>query len=113
MLQKRREAVSAVAEKLSAFELAVDQAIIAGAALTSEFPQARLHANLSAVVGQEAFGLVAEAMANLNAVRSKTVAAHHEFAEVQDSLGIRERMGGMGWKSASATKRNLELVEAA
>lgn len=108
MLNDRMAAARLVADKLLAFENAIDDALIAAAELTAAAPAARRQAKVSPIVGHEALALTGEAMAALHNARAKIVAAHNAFAEVRDELGIPTRAGGMLWKLA--TKPGLKIV---
>ena len=105
MLNDRLTAAKMVAEKLVALEDAIDAAIICAAELAA--PQARKKANLSAIVGQEAIAMTGEALAALYTARARTVAAHGEYAEVRDQIGIKPSMTGDLWKFVSR-KQELE-----
>jgi hypothetical protein len=101
MLNDRLTAAKMVAEKLVALEDAIDAAIICAAELAAAAPQARRKANLSAIVGQEAIAMTGEALAALYTARARTVAAHGEYAEVRDQIGIKPSMTGDLWKFVS------------
>ena len=109
MLNNRLAAARLVAAKLTAAEEAVDDALITAAELTSAFPQARRQANVSAVVGQDAIALAAEAMAALQLARAKLVEAHHALADVRDGMGLRTHAAGDMWK-LGATAPALSVV---
>lgn len=98
MLNDRLAAAKMVAEKISALENAIDDALTCAAELTAATPAARRRANLSPVVGQQAIALTGEAMAALHSARAKIVAAHNEFAAVRDHIGIKPSMTGDLWK---------------
>lgn len=98
MLNDRLTAAKMVAEKLVALEDAIDTAIICAAELAAVAPQARRKANLSAVVGQAAIAMTGEAIAALYTARAHTVAAHSEYAEVRNQIGIKPSMTGDLWK---------------
>lgn len=98
MLNDRLVAAKMVAEKLNALENAIDDALICAAELTAVTPLARKRAKLSPVVGQDAVALTGETMAALHAARAKLVAAHGEFAQVRDEIGVKPSMTGDLWK---------------
>lgn len=100
MLNNRLTAARLLAEKITACENAIDDALISAAELTSAAPLARRTANVSPVVGQDALALTGEAFAALHAARAKMVAAHQAFAEVRDEMGLGTRMVGDMWKIA-------------
>ncbi|CAN5226940.1 hypothetical protein BH11PSE2_BH11PSE2_21870 [soil metagenome] len=85
---ERRLAAKQVAEKLHAVETQIDQTLIAAGALISALPGARERAKVSAVVGQDAFALVAQATVILTQARGKFVEAHHALAQTGRDLGI-------------------------
>jgi hypothetical protein len=105
MLNDRLAAAKMVAEKISALENAIDDALTCAAELTVATPAARKRANLSPVVGQEAIALTGEAMAALHAARAKIVAAHGEFAAVREQIGIKPSMTGDLWKFVGAAEK--------
>jgi hypothetical protein len=98
MLNERLAAAKLVAEKISALENAIDDALVCAADLTAATPVARRSAKLSPVVGQDAVALTGEVMAALHTARAKIVAAHGEFATVRDQIGIKPSMTGDLWK---------------
>jgi hypothetical protein len=100
--------VRRVATKLHAAEEAIDKAIIMLSELNRELPEARMEANLSATVGQEAFTASADALALLVQSRAKTVSAHGALAATQSDMGLGTYAMGDGWKVFA--NRNLELV---
>jgi hypothetical protein len=89
MLKERTRAAQMVAAKLMPVEADVNQAMTSLAALTSTMLAARTEANLSAVVGREAFDHIGEATNLLFKVRSSVLAAHTSLAETRDSIGLR------------------------
>lgn len=98
MLNERLAAAKQVAAKLRSLEEAIDDAIICAAELVAATPQARRTANLSAVVGQDAMALSSETLAALHLARQKIVAAHYEFADVRNQIGLTPKMTGDLWK---------------
>ena len=114
MLNQRVKAARQVATKLRAFEEAIDDALICAAELVAEGPKARRHANLSAVVGQDAIALTGEAMAAIQTARAKLIEAHHCYAEVRDQVGLTPKMTGDLWKlvdeAQSEPERALKAV---
>lgn len=98
MLNERLAAANQVAAKLRSLEEAIDDAIICAAELVAATPKARRGANLSATVGHEAMALSSETLAALHLARSKIVAAHHEFADVRNQIGLTPKMTGDLWK---------------
>lgn len=117
MLNDRLAATRLIFEKLTAMELAIDQALVAAAELTAAAPEARQRARLSPTVGAEAVHLAGEAMATLFAARQKLMQSHAAFAEVRDGMGISPRMTGEAWKlvppPAAELDQNIRVVAAA
>lgn len=109
MLNQRLAAARLITGKLTAVEEAVDDALITAGELTCAFPLARRQANVSAVVGQDAIALAAEAMAALQLARAKIVEAHNALADVRDGMGLRTHAAGDMWKLA-ASKPDLTVV---
>mgnify|MGYP003579822505 CR=1 FL=1 len=89
MLRKRREAAAKVAAGLFAVEEAIDQALKRAAELNALMPGARTDANLSAVVGQDAFEGAAETFASLAKARHHIVQTHHRLEETKNRIGLR------------------------
>ena len=88
MLRQRRNAAMNLASKLFATERAVDEAICRMADLAGYMPVARVDANLSAVVGQEAISQAAETLSALVGARGQLVATHNRLAETRDQIGL-------------------------
>lgn len=110
MLNKRRDAAIKVAKGLFALEKAIDDALIQCAELHALMPAARAQANLSAVVGQEAFEGAAAVFAALAEARHHVVHTHRMLDETKDRLGLRTLAFGGADKDTSA-KGALTLVE--
>jgi hypothetical protein len=89
MLKKRRDAALKVAEKLFAAEDAIDAALARAAELNSALVTARTDAELSAVVGQEAFEVAAAAFAALAKARGEIVETHRRLSETKIQVGLR------------------------
>ena len=106
MLNNRLTAAKMVAEKLVALEDAIDTAIICAAELAAAAPQARKHAKLSAVVGQDAIAMTGETLSALYTARARIVEAHGEYADVRDQIGIKPSMTGDLWKFVSAQDKD-------
>lgn len=96
MLRKRREAAAKVAAGLFAVEEAIDQALKRAAELNALMPGARTDANLSAVVGQDAFEGAAETFASLAKARHHIVQTHHRLEETKNRIGLRTHAMGDG-----------------
>ncbi len=78
-----------VADDLFAAEAAIDNALAAAARLTGAMTEARMEANVSAVVGQDAFDGVSETLAALTSARRSIVRTHNGLAVVKDQVGLR------------------------
>lgn len=111
MLNDRLAAAKMVAEKISALENAIDDALTCAAELMVATPAARKRAKLSPIVGQEAVAFTGEAIAALHSARAKTVAAHEEFAAVRDQIGIKPSMTGDLWKFVGAADREQPAMK--
>ncbi len=113
MLNDRLAAARSVATHLFALEDAIDTALMRAGELTSSIPAARNQANLSAVVGQDAFAEVAASLSRLVEARKHIVDAHNHLADTRDQMGLRKIMAvGDAWKSASVPQHaGLHLVE--
>ena len=85
-----------LASKLFATERAVDEAICRMADLAGYMPVARVDANLSAVVGQEAISQAAETLSALVGARGQLVATHNRLAETRDQIGLQAMALGSG-----------------
>ena len=115
---ERRIVAKQVAEKLNTVELQIDQTLIAAGALLAALPEARSRANLSAVVGQEALDLVAEATMILTQARGRLVQAHHALAATGREIGVGKITAGFGDKpppegAADPGSRPFAVVESA
>ena len=89
MLNDRRNAAIKVAESLFAAERAIDDALARAAELNGSLVTARREANLSAVVGQDAFEGSATAFAALARARCQIVETHKRLSETKIQLGLR------------------------
>ena len=89
MLKNRREAATKVADSLFAAESAIDAALARAAELNSTLVTARTEANLSAVVGQDAFEGAAAAFAALARARADIVETHKRLSEAKIQVGLR------------------------
>lgn len=88
MLTQRRNAAENLTRRLFATEQAVDEAICKMADLAGYMPIARVSANLSAVVGQDAISQAAETLSALVGARGQLVATHNRLAETRDQIGL-------------------------
>ncbi len=89
MLRDRRNAAMKVAESLIAAEEAIDIALARAAELNSNMVRARTDANLSALVGQDAFEVSAAAFAALARARCDIVETHKRLSETKIQVGLR------------------------
>jgi hypothetical protein len=89
MLKNRREAATKVADSLFAAEAAIDAALARAAELSGALVTARSEANLSAIVGQDAFEGAAAALGALVRARADIVETHKRLSETQVQIGLR------------------------
>jgi hypothetical protein len=89
MLKARRDAAMKVAESLFAAEEAIDLALARTAEFNGTLATARREANLSAVVGQDAFDTAASVFAALARARCDIVETHRRLSETKDQIGLR------------------------
>ena len=89
MLNDRRNAAIKVAESLIAAEYAIDAALARAAELSGTIVTARTDANLSALVGHEAFEVSASAFAALARARCDIVETHKRLSETRNRVGLR------------------------
>ena len=94
MLKQRREAAMKVAESLWAAEDAIDAALARAAEFNGTLVTARTDANLSAIVGQDAFEVSASAFAALAKARADIVEAHRRLSETRIQVGLRTLAAG-------------------
>jgi hypothetical protein len=98
MLNKRLAAGRAVATCLFAVEHAADILYTRVAELNAAIPTARLSANLSATIGQDAFESSAEAMMLAARLRRLIVEAHERLNNAGADIGLREVSWGDEYK---------------
>ena len=89
MLKTRRKAAEQVAESLFAAEKAIDAALARAASLNETMVNASAEANLSSLVGQEAFEVTSAAFFTLAKARGEIVEAHRRLSETQIEIGLR------------------------
>lgn len=94
MRNERVRAATMVARQLSPAEADIDAAMTSLAALTTAMLAARVDANLSPCIAQDAFNNVGEATALLFKVRSKIIDAHNSLHQAQTDIGLREMSFG-------------------
>ena len=90
MRTKRIEAAKLVAARLFEAERAIDLAASRIAELNAVMPMARLDANMSAMIGQDAFASSADALTFVAKARERMVSTHLHLKSAQDDLGIPE-----------------------
>ncbi|MDB5453145.1 MAG: hypothetical protein JWO33_1723 [Caulobacteraceae bacterium] len=95
---QRRIVAQEVAQKLGALERHIDQTLVAAGALIAALPDARVRARLSAVVGQDALDLVAQATVILSQARGKMVEAHNALAITGHQIGVGKIVAELGDK---------------
>jgi hypothetical protein len=96
MLKDRRNAAIKVAESLWAAEEAIDAALARAAELNGNMVTARADANLSALVGHDAFEVSAAAFAALARARSDIVETHRRLSAAKIQIGLRTVSMGDG-----------------
>lgn len=89
MLKARRDAAMKVAESLFAAEDAIDIALAKVAELNSTLVTARADAQLSAIVGHDAFAGAAATFATLANARGEIVETHKRLTEAKNQIGLR------------------------
>lgn len=88
MRMKRFAAAKTVATCLFAAEEAIDIAVTRIAELNAAMPLARLDANISAIVGQSAFGTCSDALSHVAKAREQIVATHMHLKDASDQIGL-------------------------
>src|SRR3954468_12109572 len=89
MLKKRRDAAIKVADRLFAVEEAIDLALARAAELNQTMVTARTEAELSALVGQEAFEVAAATFAALARARGEIVETQRRLSNTESQVGLR------------------------
>jgi hypothetical protein len=89
MLNQRRDAAIKVVNSLYAAERAIDAALARAAELNATLVAARIEANVSAVVGQDAFDGAAATFAALARARADIVETHNRLSETKIQIGLR------------------------
>ncbi len=107
MRKQRLAAAQSVADRLFAFEKAMDDAFSLGSDLSSRIVLARQEAGLSAVFGQDAIDGVVRTLTALAGARREMVGTHHELKAWADGIGLRE----VGWGDLVKPPK-AELTEA-
>ncbi|WP_454883009.1 hypothetical protein [Sphingomonas oryzagri] len=90
MRTKRIEAAKLVAARLFEAERAIDLAASRIAELNAAMPLARLDANMSAMIGQDAFESSTDALTLLAKARERMVNTHIRLKAATGDLGIAE-----------------------
>lgn len=88
MLKQRRMAAEQVANVLFEAETAIDAAIAKTTELAGAIPALRAQANLSAIVGQDAFERATQIVMALSEARRAVVETHKELSQVQKQIGL-------------------------
>ncbi len=89
MLNKRRAAAMKVVESLYAAEDAIDVALAKAAELNSTLVTARAEAEVSTLMGHEAFEVAASAFAALARARADMVETHKRLTDTKIQMGLR------------------------
>jgi len=111
MFTKRRDAAMKVAESLWAAEDAIDAAFARAAELSGALVSARSQADLSAIVGQDAFEGAAAALCTLAKARGELVETHRRLTDAKNQIGLRAVAIGDGGKpDAPAPAGQLRAV---
>ncbi len=84
---KRTEMVHRGSQLLTTAEASIDQALVDTTHLVAGLSAMRLDSNLSAVIGQDAFNALAEAVGLLTKARGATVSAHAHLDDVKTRIG--------------------------
>jgi hypothetical protein len=105
---ERRIVAKEVAHKLGAVDRQIDQTLVAAGALLAALPDARVRARLSAVVGQEALDLVAQATVILSQARGKFVEAHNALAVTGNQIGVGRIVADIGDKTVPPPTGEVE-----
>lgn len=111
MLNKRRDAAVRVAQSLLAAEQAIDLALARAAEFNSTLVTARTDAQLSAIVGQDAFEVAAAAFAALAKARGDIVETHKRLSETKVQVGLRTfAVGDPGKPTETGMAPHLQVV---
>lgn len=87
------DAAADVANPLRPLERDLDQAFATSGRLAAALPAARAEAKLSAVVGQQAFEHIGNALLAIGAARGHTVAGHRVLEVLATKLGLETAYG--------------------
>jgi hypothetical protein len=113
MLKARRDAAMKVAESLFAAEDAIDAALARAAELNAAIVTARRDANLSAMVGHDAFEMTASAFAALARARCDIIESHKRLDEAKTQIGLRVMsVGELGKPPAEAGHQKSSHLQA-
>jgi hypothetical protein len=111
MLKERRDAAIKVAESLFAAEEAIDAALARAAELNSTMATARIDAQLSAIVGQDAFEVAAAAFASIVKARGDIVETHRRLTDTKIQIGLRAvAIGDQGKPALAGETPHLQVV---
>ena len=103
MRAKRLEAAKSVATHLFAAEEGIDIAATRLAELNAAMLNARLGANLSAIVGQPAYESCTDALSFLAKAREQIVVTHMRLKTASDEIGLQAVSLGDAIKPSTAT----------
>lgn len=103
MLNERVSGAKRIASELHEAEDSIDETMIRIARLAATLPTVRRDTNMSAIVGQEAMGKVAHALAAAGEVRQLLTDAHLALTATQKQVGLGTRMFGAGVKPPQAS----------
>jgi hypothetical protein len=101
-----------VANRLFSTEKAVDAAMAETAVLMTSLIEARTELGLSAVVGDNATGKLAQAIATLAEARRAVISAHGDLADLKLRVGIRTKLIGVSDKPPEITQDATDLRRA-
>lgn len=112
MLKARRDAAMKVAGSLFAAEDAIDAALARTAELSAAIVTARKEANLSAIVGHDAFEMASSAFAALARARCDIIETHKRLDEAKVQIGLRVMSVGELGKPPTEGRQNSAHLQA-
>jgi hypothetical protein len=113
MRQQRIATATKVAHELFEAEAAVDLALVSLAKLQATLPQARITANLSAVVGQDVMEQVGHTLSTVIGIRRDIVEVHGRLDEIKTDIGLREMAMGGGMQKQPFLTNTADLRDIA
>lgn len=111
MLNQRRDAAVRVAGALISLEDAIDTAITASAELNGLMPQARKDANVSALLGHDAFEEAVVIHTALATARRAAVNTHKHLSEAKHQMGLDDYFPIGDTRPKPPTPGGLSLVD--